>query len=312
MAENIGDFAPRISRRCWGAVVVTDGVTLLGVKGGPAIRTGSPSPTASLLRLGGEAVVIDCGLGVTRALVEDGFALKDLATIVVTHLHSDHVLEFGPLLHTAWTAGLNTPVRIIGPRGLPGVWSGFLTSMEFDVELRIDDEGRPELRDFARFEILNDGFETQIGPLRLTALRNDHPPIEDSFALRVDGPSASVVFSGDTAFHPPLIDFARGADLLVHEAMLSAGVDALCARVSNGDERLKEHLLRSHSTAEQVAEIATAAGVGALALHHLIPADDPAFNEADWIAAVRPHWSGRLHVGRDGMRIPFGPAVEQN
>ncbi|MCA3346815.1 MAG: MBL fold metallo-hydrolase, partial [Roseomonas sp.] len=83
-----------------------DRVVLLGTKGGPAIRKGGPSPTANLLMIGGYPYVIDCGLGVTRGLVEAGLALPELRCIIITHLHSDHVLELGPLIHTAWTAGL--------------------------------------------------------------------------------------------------------------------------------------------------------------------------------------------------------------
>jgi hypothetical protein len=43
--------------------------------------------------------------------------------------------------------------------------------------------------------------------------------------------------------------------------------------------------------------------VRALALHHLIPSDDPAFGPVDWHRAVAPHWAGPLHLGRDGLRI---------
>ena len=104
-------------------------VVLLGTKGGPAIRPGSTNPTATLLRLGGEEIVVDCGLGVTRALVDQGVALERLARIFITHLHSDHYLELGPLLHTAWTAGLRHPVDLWGPPGLGAYWAAFLQAM---------------------------------------------------------------------------------------------------------------------------------------------------------------------------------------
>ena len=72
-----------------------------------------------------------------------------------------------------------------------------------------------------------------------------------------------VVMSGDTAYLPALADFARGADLLVHEAMLGAALPALVARVGNGDDRLMRHLLQSHTTASDAAKIARDADVGA-------------------------------------------------
>ena len=51
------------------------------------------------------------------------------------------------MLHTAWTAGLATPVTVHGPAGIGHYWQRFLQSMDFDIEIRIADEGRPDLRD---------------------------------------------------------------------------------------------------------------------------------------------------------------------
>lgn len=287
---------------------LADSVALLGVKGGPAIRPGSAMPTASLLTLGGRRVVVDCGLGVARGLTERGMALATLETIFLTHLHSDHCLELGPLIHTAWTAGLRTPVRVFGPEGTQGVWDGFLASLAFDIDLRIEDEGRPDLRGLVSVHPIREGVFLREAGLVVSALPVPHPPIREAWALRFEGAGRAVVFSGDTAPHPPLAAFARGADLLIHEAMLPEGLDALIARIGPTDGRLEAHIRRSHSFAADAARIAAEAGVKALALHHLIPADDPAFTEDHWRAAVAPHWSGPLHVGRDGLTIPLGPA----
>ncbi|GGL63165.1 MBL fold metallo-hydrolase [Wenxinia marina] len=277
-------------------------VTLLGTKGGPAIRPGTRMPTSSLVRMAGLTVLVDAGLGATRGVCDAGVPLTGLDAIVVTHLHSDHCLELGPLLHTAWTAGLTRPVPIWGPAGLADYWQGFLASMAYDIPLRERDEGRPPFAPMADLRVLGeDGFT--LGPLTLRAMRNVHPPVEDSLALRFDGPDGSVVFSGDTAPMAGMEDFARGADLLVHEAMLTAGIDALCARVGNGDDRLKRHLLRSHTPAEEAGRIAAAAGVQALALHHLVPCDDPDFTEADWRREATRHFAGPVHVGTDGMTL---------
>jgi ribonuclease BN (tRNA processing enzyme) len=113
------------------------------------------------------------------------------------------------------------------------------------------------------------------------------------------------VFSGDTAYFPDLAGFAQGADLLVHEAMLEAAIEALLTRVGNGDERLRAHFYAAHSTAAEAAKIAVAANVKALALNHLIPSDDPDFGEAEWLAAIRPIWDGPFYLGHDGLRIAF-------
>jgi ribonuclease BN (tRNA processing enzyme) len=284
---------------------VSDFVALLGTKGGPMIRPGSTMPTASLLSLGGQRVVVDCGLGVARGITDQGMSLKDLSLILITHLHSDHYLELGPLLHTAWCAGLRTPVQVWGPQGLDLYWQGFLASMAFDIATRIEDEGRPDLRALVSIHVTTLDAPMTFGALAVTAIRTIHPPLTDSFAYRFEAAGKTVVFSGDTARLPALESFAAGADLLIHEAMLAPALPALMARIGNGDDRLMHHWLRAHTTAEDAAKTAAAAGVRALALHHLIPSDDPAFAETDWQASIAADWSGPFYLGHDGMRIPL-------
>lgn len=279
-----------------------DRLVLLGSKGGPALRPGGPWPSSSLLQIGGRSIVVDCGLGVTRGLVDAGISLKSLDLIFITHLHSDHVLELGPLIHTAWTAGLAMPVGVFGPPGTDHYWQRFCQAMDFDIEIRIVDEGRPDIRDLVSIVEFGEGPVVEQGGLTVSALRVEHPPVTDCFALRFEHGGKSVVFSADTAFFPPLADFARSADILVHEAMLEEGIERLVARTGNG-ARLKDHLLASHSFAEEAGSIASDAGVRRLVLNHLIPADDPGIGEADWTAAVRKTWAGDLTIARDGLVV---------
>jgi ribonuclease BN (tRNA processing enzyme) len=281
---------------------MTDSVTLLGVKGGPAIRPGSNMPTSTLLSLAGRTILVDAGLGAAKAVCDQGVALTAIDAIVITHLHSDHYLELGPFLHTAWTAGLNRPVPVYGPPRLRHYWQAFLTSMEDDIALRIADEGRPDLAGLVDLRPVPDG-SFDLGGITVTALENHHPPVTPSYAFRFDTGATRVVLSGDTAPIPAMTDFAQDADLLVHEAMLTEGVDALMARMTNGDDRLRTHILRSHTDAREAGRIATEAGVKHLALNHFVPDGIPGFTETDWEAAVRETWAGPLTLGRDGMRL---------
>lgn len=278
-------------------------VCLLGTKGGPAIRPGSTMPTSNMIRLDGKLAVVDCGLGVTRGLVDQGVNLKDISLIFVTHMHSDHYLELGPLLHTAWTAGLKDTVTIYGPPGLQSYWDNFLLSMKADIDLRIEDEGRPDLKLLVTITDIDEGEIYSSEYFTVTAMRNVHPPLIDTFALRFQSSKNAVVFSGDTAYLPPLAEFAKDADLLIHEAMLEEALGPLMARIGNADDRLMKHWLRSHTFAHDAGKIATAANVKALALNHLIPSDDPDFTDMHWHNAVDPEWSGRLLIGKDGLRI---------
>lgn len=280
-------------------------LVVLGSKGGPALRPGGPRPTSTLLELGGRRVVVDAGLGVTQGLVDAGVDLRTLDLIYLTHLHSDHVLELGPLLHTAWTCGLQRPVEVFGPPGSVALWAGFMASLALDIAIRIEDEGRPPLAELVRWRPLEAGpVSPSGGGLQVEALRVVHPPIADAFALRFEGEGLAVVFSGDTAHHPPLADFARGAQLLVHEAMLPEGIERLLRETGMG-ERLRAHLERSHTTVDQAAQIAATAGVPRLLLHHLIPADDPSVGAEVWRARARAHYGGDVIVARDGLTLPL-------
>lgn len=286
-------------------------VALLGVKGGPAINPHGSMPTSSLLKLAGKTIVVDCGAGVALGIARQGVALKTIDAIFITHLHSDHYLDLGPLLHSAWTAGLSRQIPVYGPKGLDDYWHHFIASMRFDIETRMADEGRPDLETLVELHVLDEGGVATIGEITVSALRNLHPPLVDSFALRFDGAGHSVVFSGDTAYFPPLAAFSQNADILVHEAMFAAGIDRLVARIGNGDDRLRKHMFASHTPIEDAGRIAMQAGVTCLAIHHMVPIDDPLIAPDDWKAGARVCWPGPLHIGTDGLRIALAPPIQR-
>ncbi|MEM8803067.1 MAG: MBL fold metallo-hydrolase [Pseudomonadota bacterium] len=275
----------------------------MGVKGGPAIRPGSNMPTSNLLQLAGNTILVDACLGASKSVCDQGVALSDIDTIFITHLHSDHYLELGPLIHTAWVSGRSKPLSVYGPSRLVHYWRTFLVSMEDDISLRIEDEGRVDLARLVTCKTLNDGENILLEGISVRVLRNEHPPIIESFALRFEWGERAVVLSGDTAFLPEMVDFSRNADLLVHEAMLVEGVDAIMRRQTNSDDRLKHHILRSHTSAEDVGRIATEANVKCLALNHFVPDGFPEFNSESWKSAVRKSWTGSLVLAEDGKRL---------
>jgi ribonuclease BN (tRNA processing enzyme) len=278
-------------------------LVLLGTKGGPAIRSGyTPAPSANLIVYNGVPYVIDTGYGVSFKLVEAKFPLPALRYIFITHHHSDHNAEFGLLLNNAWAIGLRTSVDAYGPAGMRQLATGFWDAYRFDIETRMADEGRPDLRKLVNIHEYSEGPVMSTSDVKVTALRNVHPPITESFALKFEFPDKTIVFSGDTAYFPPLADFARGADILVHEVMYAPALEYLLRRTPNAPS-LMAHLKASHTLTDEVGRLATEAGVKKLVLSHLVPADDPSVTEQTWIDAVRTTWKGDLVVGRDLMEI---------
>ena len=277
-------------------------IVFLGTKGGPRIALTAANP-ANLVVVNDTPFVIDCGAGVSRQLLAAGVPLPSVKYIFISHHHSDHNLEYGNLFYNAWAAGLSTPVHSFGPVGLEAMTRAYWELNKFDVETRIEDEGRPDPRPLliAR-DIPGDGVVLQTADVKVTAFRTPHPPITDNFAYKFETPDGTIVFSSDTAYNPKLAEFAAGADVLVHECLYLPAVDRLVLKTKNG-ATLKKHLLASHTTTEDVGRIAAAAGFKVLALSHFVPGDDPQVTDDDWTEGVKKHYSGRIIVAKDLMQL---------
>ena len=272
-------------------------LVLLGNKGGPRVIKGIANPSSVLL-FSGKTFVVDCGYGVTSQLAAFGIEAYQVRTILITHNHSDHVLELGPLLYNAWAAGLREEIHVRGPPPVAQIVGDFLQSMKYDIDIRIADEGRPDLRKLVvvhEFEAQGTVFEVE--GLKVSATKVRHPPLTHAYAYRFDTQSRSIVLSGDTTYSPELIALAKGTDVLVHEAMYLAALDRLLSRNPNA-ATLRDHLLASHSTTEQVGEVAAAAGVKTVVLYHFVPGDDPSITDEMWAEGVRKHFSGEVIVGK--------------
>ena len=276
-------------------------VVFLGTKGGPRVGVG-PSNPANLVMVNDTPFVIDCGMGVSHQLVSAGVPLESVKYIFISHHHSDHNLEYGNLVYNAWAAGLSTPIHSFGPKGIEEMTRIYWELNKFDVETRISDEGRPDPRPLLiSKDIADDGVVLQTPDVKVTAFRTPHPPIVDNFAYKFETPDGTIVFSSDTNYNPKLAEFARGADVLVHEAIYLPWVDRLVARVKNG-ATLKKHLLDSHTAAEDVGRIAEAANVKVLVMSHLVPGE-PDVSDEQWSSEARKHFNGRIIVARDLMEL---------
>ena len=276
-------------------------IVFLGTKGGPRVGPGRSNP-ANLVVVNDTPFVIDCGMGVSRQLVAAGVPLETVRYIFISHHHSDHNLEYGNLVYNAWATGLSTPIHSFGPKGIEAMTKTFFELNRFDIETRIEDEGRPDLRKLLiAKDITEDGVVLQTADVKVTAFRTPHPPITDNFAYKFETPDGVVVFSSDTNYNPQLAEFAKRADVLVHEALYLPWVDRLVTRVKNG-ATLRKHLLESHTAAEDVGRIADAANVKVLVMSHLVP-DDPDVTDDDWRSEAAKNFKGRIVVARDLMEL---------
>jgi ribonuclease BN (tRNA processing enzyme) len=276
---------------------------------------------ANVVVVDGTPYVIDCGYGALRALLQAGIRLVDVSSICLTHLHNDHTADVAAVLSHQWTGSKMQPTTVYGPFGTTGLVDGAVAFFRADTEIRIVDEGRttrPEAlfkgRDVAAgatpVEVLRDERVT------ITAVENEHYPdrakarmSHRSLAYRVDTPTRSIVFSGDTAPSANLVKLARNADLFVCEAMDVAQharlVEQAKQAIAAGNENsVSRHVAETHSTTEDVGRMAAEAKVKTVVLSHLLPGSNGVeLPDTAYIAAVRKFFDGEVIVGRDGMRL---------
>jgi ribonuclease Z len=264
-------------------------VVFLGTSG--SAPTAQRATSATLIRRGGDRLLIDCGEGTQRQLLRSDVGLVDLEHVFLTHFHADHYLGLPGMLKTYALRGRELPLTVYGPAGLRDLFGtlrrvfGTLTYPVETVELRPGDEidrGDYVLRAFAvdhgtsalgyllaeearpgRFDVeLADRLGVPPGKERGLLQRGEALVLPSGVTIapeQVLGPprdGRSVALSGDTAPAASVVDAAAGADLLVHEA-------TFCA-----DERGRAQETR-HSTAAQAGLAAQAAGVRMLALTHI-------------------------------------------
>jgi len=291
-----------LTRRAPAATSPKSRLILLGTGGGPRPRANSFA-SSQVIVAGGAAYVVDCGDGVATQLVRAGIPLTDLRAVFITHHHSDHNADYGNLLLLAWESGLRNRVQTWGPPPLQQMTRLFMQMNAVDIRARVEDEGRVPFEPLVQpHDLTRPGRFMKDANVSVACARVEHPPLEIALAYRFDCHDRSIVISGDTKPSEALIELARGADILVHEALYVPGVERLATRVPNAD-RLKKSILNHHTSAEDAGRIAAAAGVKTLVLSHFVPADDPSITPQMWSDAARKHFNGDVIVGHDLLEL---------
>jgi ribonuclease Z len=255
-----------------------------------SVPTAQRAPSAILLRRGGERLLIDCAEGTQRQMLRSAIGLIELREIFLTHYHADHYLGLPGMLKTFALRGRELPLTIYGPPGLGDLFAALrrifgklsyhleLVQLEPGDVLERDDyvvatfpvghvvsavgyalveEPRPGRFDVAAADAL--GVEPRSRGL---LQHGDSVTLADGRVVTPDevlGPprdGRKVVIAGDTAPAPSVVEAARGADVLVHEATF----------LDEERERAQE---TAHSTALESAEVAREAEVALLVLTHL-------------------------------------------
>jgi ribonuclease BN (tRNA processing enzyme) len=282
-------------------------LVLLGTSGGP-VPGQLRGMTSHLMVSNGAAYVLDCGLGVTNQFARTGTAFKAVRAIFITHHHPDHNIEYGPFLVIGWVRGLLQNVSAFGPPPLTQMTEDFLRSQKVTIDFWAEDFERPPLQMIEVHDLPMAGPVMQDENVKVTSVLVQHPPVTPAYGYRFDFHDRSIAFSGDTVPLEAVAQMAKGADVLVHEAINFAAIEAFERRLlqqgllPTSIEAVMHHMHADHSPAEEVGRIAQEAGVRTLVLSHLSPSD-ASVSDADWRAAAAQFFKGEIIVGHDLMVI---------
>lgn len=285
------------------------------------LGTGSPLPNpdrcgaGTVVVAGDTHVLVDCGWGAARRILPSGIRPSVINTALFTHMHTDHMTDFPDFLFLRWTAGAQTPLRVFGPEGTAEMVEGFLLALRRDIGFRMAHHGDKLHPDGIRVEVTEIPATPEphafldITGLRCESFEVDHAPVVPAFGYRFSFDGRVAVLSGDTSLCDSLAAAARGADMLVCEAlnvpMTEQRIAALKAAGMVRESALLADVPSYHIATDQVAALAREAGVGEVVLTHMIPpvTNDPGQASA-FSAGMSDVYPGPIRVARDIERLP--------
>ncbi len=271
-------------------------IVFLGTSG--SWPTPKRNVSAVAIKRGPEVILFDCGEGTQRQFMQSKLSFMQVSRVFVSHFHGDHFLGLPGMVQSMSMNGREAPLDVYGPRGIERLVTELLSlgyfTPGFTVRAKelppggtvdcgeyvvrafeavhtvpcagyvLEEKTRPGRFDLERAEALG----VPSGPL-YSRLQEGEPVTIGGRTVRPEdvlGPprrGRKIVYTGDTMPHDGLMDIARDADVLIHDATSDASLEEKANRYG-------------HSSSRQAAEIAKEAGVGLLVLTHLSPRyEDP-------------------------------------
>ncbi len=259
------------------------------VRGGPA----------HIVETGGATVLVDCGSGVAQQLAAASISPAGIDALVITHYHSDHLVDFYELVISSWHAGRGRPWHVYGPENALSHIRAIMDAWSDERGWRVAHERRDVAAAGLDVELheLKPGIFFDQGGLVVEAMAVDHGPVRPAYGLVIRNGETRLVFSGDTAPCDAVLEAARGADLLVHEVFVRRELPIVTGRRSAATVAA---MTAYHSLSEDVGKLAARAGVRALALTHFVP---PGCDRDALLAEVRSDFDGPVILGEDLLSI---------
>lgn len=273
-------------------------VTLLG--------TGTPRPVMDrfgpsiLVEAGEEKLIFDAGRGAMQRLLQLDVSYADITGVLLTHLHSDHIVGLPDLWLTGWLVSRRaTPTPLWGPSGTTDMARSLEAAYAFDRDIRVRDDKVPAAGGHLDAHDIAERVVFERNGVKVTSFLVDHGVVKPALGYRVDAGGRSVVLSGDTRYSPNLISHAKGVDLLIHE------VGGATAEELRRNE-LSRSIIAHHTTPEMAAQLFNEVHPKLAVYSHIVLRD---VTVDDVMRTTRLTYAGPLQLGEDLMRFHVGDSV---
>lgn len=275
-------------------------VTILG--SGSPIPDPQRSGTAICVETGGETALIDCGPGTVEGMMKQEIDPSTVESVFFTHHHMDHNASFFHFAISSWMLG-RRDLTVYGPTGTDRVLEAMAHMYQDDFEYR-ETLGRSleGLTDIESIEF-EDELSVEFGDCTVSSFPADHSIETYGYRFENEASGESFVFTGDTAVTDELVDFAAGADVLLHDCCVGAQLESppddkpLWPDLFDPDEQYLDRLSEVHATPAECGKIAADANVDALVLTHLTPYLDTSKLKSE----AQEHYDGTVVVAEDGL-----------
>jgi ribonuclease BN (tRNA processing enzyme) len=276
-----------------------DRLTLVTLGTGSAYEKHLRRGPASAVSVGRDIAIVDAGRAVAEGLRAAQIPVSQPGVVLLTHLLPENTLGLDDLLVMGWIDGRSEPLRLLGPAGTVALARALEESAQPGAKAWAEALGQDgELPRFEAVELAG-GESLELGDLRISAGALPGGPIP-ALAYRFEARGRSAVVSGTGWARDELTSFARGAQLLVHEAVqVPTPAEAAELELEVPPERLlREAAL--HTSLEQVGAMARRAGAETLVLVRLRP---PPVYDFQVTTLVDDQFAGRIVVAADGDEI---------
>ena len=271
-------------------------LTLLGT-GCPKVDHKRFGPS-NLVSTNKTKILVDCGSGVTQRLEQLKVPTADIDALVLTHLHSDHVVDFYQLIISSWHSYRTKSWKIYGPKGTKKFFTKIMNAWKEERNLRIKYEERASIEAF-KLDIkeFKEYGKIKIKDTILEYFMVDHQPVKYAYGFNFYNHKKKLTISGDTKPCENLMKYAQKADVLLHEVFIEEEIQALNKmRTSKTLHNVKAY----HTTSKMVGKVASLTRCKKLVLTHFVPTR---FNKTKLKKVVKKDFGKDPVIGEDLLTI---------